>query len=353
MRRFALIGLGLLLATAVEAWMVSRPLTPGDSRMGWSWSPWGIGTLWGPGPDDAEPSLDRPFDWEQPGPEIAGAGLSLSLDLAGGARPNPVGLDWSPSATGVMPEPAGTISHITWNGTAFSDSRGVAIDMVGTVPQVPTGPWYPNGFSGSAKAGAGPFSASNYYATHAANDAFDFATNAPRTQCVIFNPATAVVHPLLMAGQWNSNGWYAYFNGAGVVVFGMGTTFVSGASNVVFNGANVVCAWYNGTNGYVKSNLAATVSGALTDVGADTGHASTIGIYANGSSNPNPGTIYEVLVVNRAISEDEAGPSNPRSSLIRLPSQPAKQSPFRATPLRRSSRQLRARSTTLLQGLLQ
>ena len=77
-----------------------------------------------------QPVLTRsplPAEADEPGPEIAGAGLSLSLDLAaGGARPNPVVLDTGTMAT------CGTIATgaIMPKGGALTVTRNAAESYV-------------------------------------------------------------------------------------------------------------------------------------------------------------------------------------------------------------------------------
>lgn len=190
---------------------------------------------------------------------------------------------------------ANVVTHLVWNGTALVDRKGVAFTQVGTVPQVATGPWYPNGFTGSPKPGAGPFSTSNYYKTTATDDVGDITGNF--VICVVYDVTTAGTTQLAHDGLTGGDGWslsltstqtvFATFDG------GVATTSTHTGGGAV--GHHVACAGRAATNQYAKADLASLTTTAGTKAKADTTKALTLGVY-NAASGDFTGTIREAII---------------------------------------------------------
>jgi len=190
----------------------------------------------------------------------------------------------------LIQDTAGTVAHVTWNGTALVDSKGNTWTQNGTVPQVSgatASPLFPNGFGSNPRSGAGPFSASNYYS--GPNNLFQFAGDF--SVCVVMLGSPDANSALVGAG------WYLNWNSSAG-----GIDFSSDASHDLLangnyvpqtNGINVFCAGRSGTTAIAKGNLAATSTQAQTATGF-TG-SPNIGLRQAGNL-PFSSTIYEVWV---------------------------------------------------------
>src|SRR5574340_1492774 len=76
----------------------------------------------------------------------------------------------------LIPDDAGTVSHVVFNGSSLVDRFGNSWTQNGTVPQVAR--------SGRTPAGAGPFSDANYYSLGTGSDVLDFAGDF--SACIVF-----------------------------------------------------------------------------------------------------------------------------------------------------------------------
>jgi len=182
---------------------------------------------------------------------------------------------WSNSWAGnyrVFPGDGNTVSHMSWNGTALSDSAGFSWTMGGTVPQVASPGAFTTNYS-TPKPGAGPFSATNRYTSSNANSALDFSGDFTACfawyhiengsyQC-LFNDSDNGAAGL--AACVNSTGVggnsylevFQYSSGGQTSINTGGTGFSSP------NSLNVGCFGRSGGTLFVQINNGAVKSGAL------------------------------------------------------------------------------------------
>lgn len=204
----------------------------------------------------------------------------------------------------VIEDDSGVLAHVTWNGTALVDSvSGNSWTQNGTVPQVTTSPLYPSGFSGSARAGAGPYTAANYYQLGTGSDVLDVTTFS---FCIVYNTNVDTSGGVLASdGQSNTSGWYLQQNGSGQIVFRMCKSGSCGAATgtlITIGGIGVVCAGYDTSTVYVKNNLEAIVTTAFSGGVSNTTQALILGQYSV-SSLPFNGTLYEFYATTTTPSD--------------------------------------------------
>lgn len=206
---------------------------------------------------------------------------------AGGANVAQVVLLSAPFTTvgGAFTPDANTVSNVTWNGASIVDPYNTWTQN-GTVPQVTTSPWYPNGFSAAPTAGAGAFSDTNYYSLGTGSDVLDFTGDF---SCCFAHLPTSSPSDLVLLSDWvaSSSGWYIdpRLGGAGgVLVFQSGAVQslvqdVGGFS--VLGGANVICAGRGGSTGYLKQNLRAVVTSTAGTITPATSTPALLGRWGN------------------------------------------------------------------------
>lgn len=192
---------------------------------------------------------------------------------------------------GLIPEDAGTVSHVYWNGTNLIDTKGNSWTMNGTVPQVTTSPLYPNGFSAAPKPGAGPFTPTINYSLASPNP-LQFASDF--TVCAVYMATGSLAANPALAADDNvtTQGWTFYVTSTG------GAALYSRSTAVGVNTANlaplqapsVACAGRASGVNYVKLNGGATAS-VTTGYAVASSTAATLGVL--GTTQPFPGAIYE------------------------------------------------------------
>jgi hypothetical protein len=237
------------------------------------------------------------------------------LAFGQGLSPSP---PWSPgggkvlasyplSTTGALiDEDANTVAHVYWNGSALVDTKGNSWTQNGTVPQVTANPFT------TTRYGAGPFSTSNYYSLASPNP-LQFASDF--TVCAVVScPATPAAENLILAiGATSSKGYdlgicrAAGAVGAGGVVgsFRSGATVAlqsASAGQGLGVGPHVVCFGKSGATGYLKVDLATTVTGVASGYVQPT-TAALIGVYTDLTSGPAVSPIYEVYATSSPWSE--------------------------------------------------
>ncbi|HAM55012.1 MAG TPA: hypothetical protein DCQ64_06255 [Candidatus Rokubacteria bacterium] len=202
----------------------------------------------------------------------------------------------------MLEEPAGTVSHVYFNGSALVDTKGLAWTMQGTVPQVGSSILYPDGFAGASRAGAGPYSASNYYAgpTNTLDGAAAFAFLA-----VVNVTDSATAQMVLSRDDVGSNRVFGMSIGS-IAPNQLGCeAWVGGnytaANTPIAAGINVIGCMYDGTG------LTAWVNGTSSSATARTGVLDTktvalaLGRRMHSSSQtPFLGSAYQVIVSNQA-----------------------------------------------------
>ena len=249
--------------------------------------------------------------------DIAQTGLD---GLIQSARKSPVVFSYPALTSGALiPNTSHTVSHVTWNGTALVEQYGVSWTQNGTVPQVSgaiASPLYPNGFSGGARAGSGPYTDSNYY-TAPANSPLAFAGDF--TLCAVFNLSTlsAVNSTLASVGDGSTTGWYLEVPAAGNLYLGVGSggVNVATANVAITQGVNVGCVGRAGTTIYAQLNggTVATQTGAgttqdTTDV-AYLGRYTTTNFFVHGyvyelwASTDTPSAVSLTAISYGALSE--------------------------------------------------
>jgi hypothetical protein len=203
-------------------------------------------------------------------------------------RPQPGMLVRSPEFSGrLIPEDAGTICHPYWDGSQIRDTKGCSWTMTGTVPQVAS--------SGKTPAGAGPFSASNFYTGPTIGLA------SVGNVCVVANVVSATTSQIIFgAADGTSKGWYFWIL-SGNVRFAHDTAGTT-PSTPISAGLNVICGWSSdGTTYKVRTSLGATgTDGAGTLTASGTG--ARLGLYQAGTL-PFTGTIYEARASSTPASD--------------------------------------------------
>lgn len=198
---------------------------------------------------------------------------------------------------------AGTVAHVTWNGSALVDSFGNSWTQNGTVPQV--------GKAGKTPAGAGPFSDVNYYSLGTGNDVLDFAGDF--TVAVVWS-ATALTDD---AECFIANGVFGA-SGAGWRVLARyvsadllfdtysaasGLTRSATAAGAAQLGLNVICVGRSGTNQIAKCNLSAATTTAGTKTVVGTSQIAKIGRDEGAGGSAGQSIIREVWASSTAISD--------------------------------------------------
>ena len=191
---------------------------------------------------------------------------------------------------------ANTVCHIWFDGTAMQKTGTCTFTMVGTVPMVAA--------SGRSPAGAGPFSASNYYSVAGGNnDPLDLS-GAAFTMCAVYKVgADAVTETLFSAGAAADNAGYSsaigtqFFNftmwGAAAATYTASHTMTSVSTGAAAGSVGVYCGGRTGTNSFAQFNFNAhTIAAAAAPV-AGTGVNATVGI-SRALTVPATGTLYEI-----------------------------------------------------------
>lgn len=200
---------------------------------------------------------------------------------------------------------ANTVCHIWFDGTAMQKTGSCAFTQVGTVPMVAA--------SGRAPAGAGPFSASNYYAVAGGNnDPLDLS-GANFTMCAIYKAgADASTETLFSAGAAADNSGYSasigtqFFNftmwGAAAATYTASHTMTSSSTGGGAGSVGVYCGGRVGTSAFAQFNFTAhTIAAAAAPV-AGTGVNATVGI-SRALTVPAAGTLYEIWWTTTAPSK--------------------------------------------------
>ena len=228
-------------------------------------------------------------------------------DVAGRrAEPNTIVLSLPFSSSGpVLADDANTVVHATWNGTALSDSYGNSWTKVGTPAQVTASPFYPSGFSGSARAGSGPYANGDYYKLGTGSDVMDFAGDF--SACFLFrNLGEDANGKVFSDGAYEAGGYYlqvgtnadmyAVFSGSGTSSV---LTHTGGIGLMTFN---LWCIGRSGNNFYSKLNGGTTQTSTFATYTAATAKIATIGNYSD-LGYPLYGEMYEVWATTTAWDE--------------------------------------------------
>jgi len=203
------------------------------------------------------------------------------------------------TAAGPLISYAGATTHVTWDGSALADSGSTTWTMTGTVPMVAAASPFP--------AGAGPFSAANYYHSPSAVGSTDYAGDF--SVCVVMSDWTSGVQ---IVGDYESGatgaGWVLRSGAANSVMlrtYGSGSVDTSvPASGEALASAPVhaICAGRTGSTQVLKADLGTY----RTQSGAQTVAATNDIAYIGYAGSPIVGTIYEVW----------AGPVTPSDAMF-------------------------------------
>lgn len=184
----------------------------------------------------------------------------------------------------------GTVAHVWFDGVRLRDTCGNAWMMNGTVPQVAR--------NGQVPAGAGPFSAANYYSL--SGSALDFAGDF--SACLVSTPdPTADQHPV-SNDPGGLVGYVLWFPPTGkAAIYSRAGSYISTANSRIANVVNVACFGRSGGNIVVKLNLGplASTASAWAAAGAGNVRLGRGGAY----TAPLVGSFYEFLAWNSAASD--------------------------------------------------
>lgn len=217
-------------------------------------------------------------------------------------------------ATGpLIEEDANTVSHVYWNGSALVDTKGNSWTMNGTVPQNVASPFYPDGFAGAQKKGAGPYSAANNYSLGTGSDVLDITGD--------FTVCAVVDLPLLAAAGGRiigngifgatGSGWLLAINVSGGMpsaqfdTYAAGSAFTRATQTLTARGAtNIVCGGRSGTTQYASVSSLTGSSAVGSKQIAGTGAAARIGedSVAGGGNHFASGAIYEIYITSTPFS---------------------------------------------------
>ncbi len=257
---------------------------------------------------------------------MRGAVLILMLGLSGAAvsqpapqrraprfyeRGSPVTAVYPFANRGVLvPDDAGTVSHMVWNGTALVDTRGNAWTQNGTVPQNVASGLYPETFAGAERKGSGLYSDTNYYSLGTGVDVLDFAGDFT---------ATFVMAPTTLAGcsgqliffsdgLASTDGWYVQHDASGVFALRQwtagsgGTAACGGTTRAVVGGVSVVSVGRSGSTLYCKSNADTTGSVAAVTATPATTRSAKLGRYDSAGFSCGP-LLYEAAFSSTTWNE--------------------------------------------------
>lgn len=204
-----------------------------------------------------------------------------------------------------IPPDANTVCQIWFDGAAMQKTGSCTFTQVGTVPMVAA--------SGRTPAGAGPFSASNYYAVAGGNnDPLDLS-GAAFTMCAVYKVgADATTETLYSAGAVADNAGYSasigtqFFNftmwGAAAATYTASHTMTSSSTGGGAGSVGVYCGGRVGTNAFAQFNFAShTIAAAAAPV-AGTSVNATVGI-SRALTVPATGTLYEIWWTTTAPSK--------------------------------------------------
>lgn len=181
-----------------------------------------------------------------------------------------------------------TKSHVTWNGTGLVDAYGNPWTMNGTVPQVSSGPLLYDGVH--SRAGAGPFTAGNYYSIPTAG-LFDTAGDFTAGFISWFpNAVGASYFGIASTDTARLHGWYIEMAGFSVIFVGMPTNVGGGAyQEIPPQAPGLVCTMFGraGGTGIITAN--GGTSGTFTWGTVSSGTTATLGA----ASGDCPGILYE------------------------------------------------------------
>lgn len=200
---------------------------------------------------------------------------------------------------------ASALTHVTWNGTAFVDAKGLAWTEDGTVTEFAR--------AGREPAGATDFTDTNYIHLGTGTDPLDVQLGNDFTICVVYK-----VTAWTTTGH-NASSTTLYGNGAyqsqGFVLDLTSTTTKAytsrvGAAASVDGGAtplnipSVVCFGRDADTVRIKLNGKATVEGAIVaSFVKGTGLPARIGRDSNGTGLWLIGSVYEVYATTSAATD--------------------------------------------------
>jgi hypothetical protein len=217
-------------------------------------------------------------------------------------------------------EDATALSHVSWLGSVFTDSKSLSWTTNGT-PTVVTA----QGYAGAIPAGVNGLSDSNYYSLAAntlAGLAGDFYA------CLTYKPTASATDAVILDSSDANGGWWfdarpANASNGSAVIFrnsAGSTTTIQMPVGEPINGYQVFCFGRAGTTGYLQVSGAPLITAASGTIAAAAG-GTRLGRFRNTGSAFTSGTVYEVLVSSATPTADifSAQLNRARSQLLASP----------------------------------
>ncbi|MGE5617505.1 MAG: hypothetical protein ACM3UX_01060, partial [Candidatus Woesearchaeota archaeon] len=197
----------------------------------------------------------------------------------------PFGGTWA--TQGSFADDAGTVSHVTFNGSALVDPYG-AWSTVGSPTFGVKTPFYPDGFSNPPRTGVGYLTGGKFFQT--AGGGASRGDLIDKTVCVAFDVdyLDTIQSVLIGDGGWATAGWYMQVQAnqsVQAIEAKSGTAYnTSTGAQTVNVGPNVACMGHAGGTLYVKLNLGATASTGAADAVTDPSLPMMLGVYGPNTS---------------------------------------------------------------------
>jgi hypothetical protein len=195
-------------------------------------------------------------------------------------------------------EDAGCVSHVYWNGSQLVDTKGNSWSMIGTVPQAATSQLYPQGFSASSRAGAGPYGAGQYYTLNNGFSLGDFTVTIVLRAVIdgniqVFWSVGSNTDTQLCMEHISNGGIYCGDVGASKFVYDL-------TNPIIDLSYSVVSFVRSGSTGYLKHNLN-TIKNANVGNGVP---LAPMRIGGRGDvSFPFAGQMFEVMITRTVMSD--------------------------------------------------